>query len=47
MKKKGYIIICGGCGTENHRYYLPETCLCSECGERYTVDDYRVLGESE
>lgn len=44
---KGFMIICAGCGTENHRYYLPETCLCSECGERYNVEEWRDLEESK
>ena len=47
MKKKGYIITCAGCGTENHRYNLPEKCLCSECGEMYYVNEYRILGDTE
>jgi len=36
-----YIIICAGCGQENHRYYLPERCRCLECGETYYVEEWR------
>lgn len=46
MPKKGYIITCGGCGHENHRYHLPEKCLCSECGEMYWVTEWRDMEES-
>ena len=41
-----YIIRCMGCGTENTRYYLPQTCLCKGCGERYIVDDFSLFKES-
>lgn len=37
-----YVLICGNCGKENTRYYLPEKFLCSECNEgSWTEDNWR------
>ncbi len=36
-----YVLICGNCGTENRRPYLPQKFLCSECGEGSLTDEWR------
>ena len=40
-----YVLICGDCGHENYRNYLPEYFWCEECGEGYYTDEVRELDE--
>jgi len=36
-----YILVCGNCGAENERNYLPEKFRCSSCGECFLTEEWR------